>query len=165
MPTCDHIHAAPPSDHDVAAALAAAERRFANSGETWTPPRHRIYQLLLQADRPTKAYDLIAVYAGAGRPPPKPPTVYRALDFLVAHGLVHRIESLNAFVACHGDHRGAAAEFLICDCCGRVEELDLAIGAAAIEAARARGFQPGRIVLEVHGACAECAGAPPGAAA
>jgi len=161
MAHCDHVHAYAPSGAEVTASLAAAARRFTDSGESWTAPRQRTYELLLQAGRPVKAYDLIAAYAGAGRPPPKPPTVYRALDFLVVQGLAHRIESLNAFLACHADHHGAAAEFLICDCCGRVEELDLAIGSAAVEAARARGFQPGRIVLEVHGACAACAGASP----
>jgi len=164
MAHCDHVHAHPPSGEDVTASLASAARRFAETGESWTAPRQRTYELLLKAGRPIKAYDLIAAYSGAGRPPPKPPTVYRALDFLMGQGLAHRIESLNAFLACHADHHGAAAEFLICDCCVRVEELDLAIGDAAIDAARSRGFLPGRIVLEVHGACADCATARPPAA-
>ena len=102
-----------------------------------------------------KAYDLLSGYAAQGEPIAKPPTIYRALDFLLAHGLVHRIETLNAFVACTND--GAhSAEFLICDCCGRVEELGLGVDQAAAAAAAGRGFRPTRVVLEVHGLCADC---------
>jgi Fur family zinc uptake transcriptional regulator len=140
----------------VDAALVAAEQRCTDAGERWTLSRHRIYQLLLEAGAPLKAYDLLAAYAVEGAPIAKPPTVYRALEFLTAHGLVHRIESLNAFLACRADHQGHVAEFLICDCCGRVEELHAEIDHAATEAAAARGFRPSRVVLEVHGACAEC---------
>lgn len=121
-----------------------------------TPSRGRTYELLLEAAAPVKAYDLIASYAGKNAPVAKPPTIYRALEFLTEQALVHRIESLNAFLACHADHSGHAAEFLICDCCGRVEELNLATEALASKAAAALGFRADRIVLEVHGACANC---------
>jgi Fur family zinc uptake transcriptional regulator len=140
----------------VDAALVAAEQRCTNAGERWTPSRRRIYQLLLEAGAPVKAYDLLAAYAAKGAPIAKPPTVYRALEFLTAQGLVHRIESLNAFLACHSDHQRHATEFLICDCCGCVQELDAGVERAATNAAAARGFKPSRVVLEVHGACAEC---------
>lgn len=63
-------------------------------------PRRRTYELLLEAGCPVKAYDLISTYAQAGERLAKPPTIYRALDFLLAQGLVHRLESLNAFLAC-----------------------------------------------------------------
>ena len=80
----------------------------------------------------TKAYDLISSYAHDGEPVAKPPTIYRALEFLTAQGLVHRIESMNAFLACGSNPHGRSTEFLICDCCGRVEELP---GVAAVAAA------------------------------
>jgi Fur family zinc uptake transcriptional regulator len=156
MSTCAHSHASTPNRTDVAAALEAAEQHCAAAGERWSPSRRRTYELLLRAGSPVKAYDLISSYAVEGEPVAKPPTVYRALDFLTEHGLVHRIESLNAFLACGADHHGHATEFLICDCCGRVEELDVGVDQAAFSAASARGFTPSRVVLEVHGACADC---------
>ena len=156
VPTCAHFHASDPAQGDLAAALGAAEQQCAAAGERWTPSRCRTYELLLRAGSPVKAYDLISSYAVEGEPVAKPPTVYRALEFLTEQGLVHRIESLNAFLACRSDHHGHATEFLICDCCGRVDELDLGVDQAAFSAASARGFTPSRVVLEVHGVCADC---------
>ena len=111
--------------------------------------------LLLQAGRPTKAYDLIAAFHGNGRPA-APPTVYRALDFLVQQGLVHRIETDNAFLACEAGGHAQSVEFLICDCCGRTEELAFdARVAVEVEALR-RGFALAGAVVEVHGRCPQC---------
>jgi Fur family zinc uptake transcriptional regulator len=156
MTACAHVHTAAADPTEVQAALRSAEQLCAEAGERWTPSRRRTYELLVEAGAPVKAYDLIASYAAKDEPVAKPATVYRALDFLTAHGLVHRIESLNAFLACRSDHAGHAATFLICDCCGRVEELRLGLHQPAAEAAEARGFKVGRAVLEVHGACARC---------
>lgn len=117
--------------------------------------------MLLQAGSPVKAYDLISSYAHDREPVAKPPTIYRALEFLTAQGLVHRIESLNAFLACGSDPHGRSTEFLICDCCGRVEELGVGMDEAAFPAASARGFTPSRMVLEVHGACVDCSSGQP----
>lgn len=156
MTVCAHAHPPAPAAAEVAAAMQAAERRCTSAGERWTPSRRRTYELLLEAGAPVKAYDLIASYAGKSEPVAKPPTIYRALDFLTGQGLVHRIDSLNAFLACRADHTGQAAGFLICDCCGRVEEFDAAVGPAASAAATARGFSPQRITVEMRGACAAC---------
>lgn len=161
MPACPHVHGPAAARRDVAAAMEAAERRCAVAGERWTPSRRRIYELLLQAGSPVKAYDLISTYAHDGEPVAKPPTIYRALEFLTAQGLVHRIESLNAFLACGSNPHGRSTEFLICDCCGRVEELGVGMDEAAFPAASARGFTPSRMVLEVHGACVDCSSGQP----
>lgn len=155
MATCSHSHAPVAEPSSVLGSLAAAEARCQRRGERWTPPRHRTYELLLRAGRPVKAYDLVSTYAQAGERLAAPPTVYRALDFLLAAGLVHRIESLNAFLACRAESGNHSAGFLICDCCGRAEELDLAAERAAIDG-QAHGFTVARIVLEAHGACADC---------
>ena len=93
---CDHDH----HNHGVAgsalaAELNAAEARCGAADQRLTAPRRRVLELLLQAGQPVKAYDLIASFAIDG-PPAKPPTVYRALDFLEKQGFAHRIESLNA---------------------------------------------------------------------
>ncbi|MBA4793444.1 MAG: transcriptional repressor [Phenylobacterium sp.] len=153
---CSHFHGTRSTLKAVAAALAEAEQVCLAAGDRWTASRRRTYELLVQAGGPVKAYDLISAYATEGEPVAKPPTVYRALEFLTGKGLVHRIESLNAFLACDAQHDGAAAEFLICDCCGRVEELDVGMQDLAAAAVNARGFRPTRIVLEVHGTCAGC---------
>ncbi|MFP5449230.1 MAG: Fur family transcriptional regulator [Alphaproteobacteria bacterium] len=154
--SCSHVRGAEPATGAVAKAMTAAEHKCLAAGERWTASRRRTYELLIRAGRPVKAYDLIAGYADAGETAAKPPTIYRALDFLAAHGLIHRIESLNAFLACSVEGHAHTAQFLICDCCGRAEELDAGIETIAASAAKQRGFTPTRVVMEVHGACADC---------
>ena len=111
-------------------------------------------ELLLGGDGPLKAYDLIAAFGETGEPA-KPPTVYRALEFLERMGFAHRIESLNAFVPCRLDADRHAAAFLICDCCGAAEEFepDFDPGRAAAEA---RGYAVTSVTLEARGLCPAC---------
>jgi Fur family zinc uptake transcriptional regulator len=154
---CSHRTKGELADNAVERRLAEASDHCARVGQTWTPGRARIYDLLVRAERPIGAYELLQALS---RPSyaAKPPTVYRALEFLVRVGLAHRIESLNAFVACDGHHGRSAIEFLICDCCGRAQECELEIDQTAFAAASARGFKPNRLVLEVHGVCPDCVG-------
>ena len=135
-------------------ALSAAEARCAHTRERLTAPRRRVLELLLEADQPMKAYDLIAAYGAAGEPA-KPPTVYRALDFLERLGFTHRIESLNAYVPCRLEGEGHQAAFLICDCCGAAQEFepDFSAQRAAAEAA---GYAVSGITLEARGRCPAC---------
>ena len=135
-------------------ALVAAERRCLAAGERLTDSRKRVLELLLEGGGPLKAYDLIAAY-GAGGEAAKPPTVYRALEFLERLGFVHRIESLNAYVPCRLDSEGHSAAFLICDCCGAAEEFepDFAPGLAA---AKARGYAVSDVTIEARGRCPAC---------
>ena len=156
MSACPHSPIAPATPSALLAALAAAEVHCKDRGEQWTAPRHRTYELLLRAGVPVKAYDLVSAYPRPGKGYTAPATIYRALDFLASAGLVQRIESLNAFLACRSEEDGHAPGFLICDCCGRVEELGVGMDEAAFPAASARGFTPSRMVLEVHGACVDC---------
>lgn len=134
-------------------ALGAAESRCEQTQERLTPPRRRVLELLLASDGPLKAYDLIAAYGEAGEPA-KPPTVYRALEFLERLGFAHRIESLNAYVPCRIEG-GHAAAFLICDCCGAAEEFDPDFG-PQIEAAARSGYQVRQVTLEARGRCPAC---------
>jgi Fur family zinc uptake transcriptional regulator len=137
-------------------AMGRAEARCADDHEKLTAPRRRVLELLLAADAPLKAYDLIAAFGVAGEPA-KPPTVYRALEFLERMGFAHRIESLNAYVPCRisGGH---AAAFLICDCCGEAAEFEPDLG-AQLAAAEATGYAVRAITLEARGLCAACRGA------
>jgi Fur family zinc uptake transcriptional regulator len=135
-------------------ALGAAESKCAETQERLTPPRRRVLELLLGAHGPLKAYDLIATFGEAGEPA-KPPTVYRALDFLERLGFAHRIESLNAYVPCRLDAEGHSAAFLICDCCGAAEEFEPDFG-PQLAAAKAAGYAVRSVTLEARGLCSAC---------
>jgi Fur family transcriptional regulator, zinc uptake regulator len=135
-------------------ALADAEQRCGAAHERLTAPRRRVLDLLLRANGPLKAYDLIATFGEDGAPA-KPPTVYRALEFLERLGFAHRIESLNAYVPCRLEGESHAAAFLICSCCGAAEEFepDFAPGRAA---AQAKGYAVSSVTLEARGLCPAC---------
>ncbi|WP_374575889.1 Fur family transcriptional regulator [Phenylobacterium sp.] len=143
------------SGSDLTAALGEAERRCDSTQERLTAPRRRVLELLLGADAPMKAYDLIAAY-GADGEPAKPPTVYRALEFLERLGFAHRIESLNAYVPCRMEDTAThSAAFLICECCGAAEEFEPDF-AAEMEAAARSGYRVRAVTLEARGLCPAC---------
>ena len=150
---CHHPESAQPglAGSELAAAVSAAEVRCEQSRERLTPPRRRVLQLLLEADGPMKAYDLIAAYGQDGEPA-KPPTVYRALDFLMTAGLVHKVEALNAFVGCSHAHDEGGAELFICSDCGSVEERH----GAPEPVHTPDGFVIERSVVEHFGHCGSC---------
>jgi Fur family zinc uptake transcriptional regulator len=161
MGTHDHCTAPEHHVHDAAGFVAAVERACAERGLRLTPIRARVLGLIADAGQPIKAYDLLdQVREGEGPGAAAPPTVYRALDFLMANGFIHKLQSVNAFVACH--HPKAArhsAPFLICESCHKAVELEDADVVATLDAqARALGFSPQTQTLEVHGLCADCAG-------
>ena len=139
--------------------MAAIEAACVAEGERMTAPRRRVLELLLTAGEPVKAYDLIARYGIDGQAA-KPPTVYRALEFLERRGVVHRIASISAYVACTAadgaEAQGHAAAFLICDCCGATEEVAVAGGDAFAEAAASAGYAIERTTIEGHGRCPAC---------
>ena len=154
---CAHPKTRARSAGALAAALSRAEALCVERGGRWTRPRHKVLERLLQASGPVKAYDLMAGM-GEGDTPAKPPTVYRALEFLEELGLVHRLASLNAYVACGDGADGAhAAAFLLCDCCGSAEEFDASVAHTAEAAAARNGFTVASMMLEVHGRCRRCA--------
>ncbi|MEX2036758.1 MAG: transcriptional repressor [Xanthobacteraceae bacterium] len=153
------IFHAPDHDHDrcTADALKHAEALCAERSQRLTPIRRRVLEVLLESHRPLGAYEIMdRVAAGGGRPAPI--TIYRALDFLRDNGLVHRIESRNAFVACVNNHTsGDLVVFLICERCGAVGEASSAAVADQLKAAaRAAGFTPRAPVIEVGGICSHC---------
>jgi Fur family zinc uptake transcriptional regulator len=137
--------------------LAAAEAACLRRDQKLTAPRRRVLELLLEAGQPVKAYDLMAAFDAQA--PAKPPTVYRALEFLEREGFAHRIESLNAFVACEqpaAEGEVHAAAFLICDCCGVTREIEpRQDGSLAREAERA-GYRIKAVTVEAHGLCQSC---------
>lgn len=143
--------------HCRAAAREAAERLTEARGLRLTETRARVLDIVAESHKPVGAYDILQrLSAERGRA--APPTVYRALAFLVEQGLAHRIDSLNAFVACFDPERSHDAGFLICESCKSVEEIaDPALNAAMRASVSAHGFQPRRAVVEISGTCARCA--------
>ncbi|WP_395689520.1 Fur family transcriptional regulator [Aestuariivirga sp.] len=136
--------------------LSRAEQTCASRGARLTEQRREVLSCVAQSHAAVGAYDIIERMADHG-PRPAPITVYRALDFLEAHGLVHKVESRNAFVACSRPHQGMPAALLVCENCGLVAELDEPSAFAALEtAARARGFRVRRSVIELSGICGTC---------
>lgn len=153
---CEHHHSdGPPAAGDVARAMQEASGRLTADGERMTAARLRVLELLLVAGEPVKAYDLIARFGEDGQPA-KPPTVYRALEFLERKGLVHRIASISAYVACTSGSIEHAAAFLICDCCGATAEVSAPVAGDLGRAAEAAGYAIVRTTIEAHGRCPAC---------
>ena len=121
-----------PRDHDhqrcVGDALERAERVCADRVVRLTPIRRQVLEIVWSSHDPIGAYDIMAKLPRApGERPAAPMTVYRALDFLVEQGLVHRLDSLNAFVGCDRATERHAGQILVCQRCGRVAEIDAEI--------------------------------------
>ena len=150
-----HHHAAPsPNEGHVDDLLCRAEKIAQTVGEKWTPSRARVYELLIRAGGPVKAYDLIPAYAQDRVT--KPPTVYRALDFLESLGLAHRIPSLSAYTACQGGDPTHAASFLICQCCGSAKEILPDLYQLVSRASLLNRFSASSATLEIRGLCERC---------
>jgi len=152
------VFPAPDHDHErcANAAIAHAEAHCAARAQRLTPMRRQVLEVLLGSHKPLGAYEIIEQLGHDARPAPI--TVYRALDFLRDNGLVHRIESRNAFVACVYNHVGDdLVVFLICERCGTVGEAPGGTVAEALKSAsRAAGFSPKSPLIEIVGVCSHC---------
>lgn len=153
-------HASAFHEHDhqtcVATTLSSAEKLCAKRGAQLTPIRRRVLEILLESHRPIGAYALLDRLReeGVGS---QPPTVYRALDFLISQGLVHKIMKINAFAACCRPEERHAPQFLICTGCERIDEMhDPAVTEALDRAAAQAGFSAKDAALELSGLCPDC---------
>jgi Fur family zinc uptake transcriptional regulator len=140
----------------IATCVAEAERKCQEEGLRLTDVRRRVLEILLERHKAVGAYDILDVLKSEGLGS-QPPVAYRALDFLVANGFAHKIERLNAFVACGHPNSDCAPAFLICRGCEKVAETqaipnDGALGASA----SAAGFVIERAVVEAVGLCPDC---------
>ena len=141
----------------VSRALAAAEKVCEAKALKLTPQRRRILEIVWRQHEPIGAYDILSEIAQQHEKA-APATVYRALEFLLAAGLVHRLDSLNAFLGCERPESAHPEQFLVCGNCHRVAELeDPALDRALQSSARARGFQLRGSSLEIKALCARCA--------
>jgi Fur family zinc uptake transcriptional regulator len=162
MPAAATSHA-----HAIDTQLALADTLCAQRGKRLTPIRRKVLELLLRAGRALKAYELLDAMK-AEHPGAAPPTVYRALDFLVDEGLIHRLDAVNAWIACH-DAAGAPHDLLVvCTQCGAVAELsDPAMSRMLAERVAKTGFALATHETEIRALCPECqkklaAGSHPG---
>jgi Fur family zinc uptake transcriptional regulator len=145
-------------DHDdcISTAMEAAEGLCRQRGLRFTALRRRVLTLVWQSHKPVGAYEILDKLGEEGRKA-APPTVYRALDFLIEAGLVHRLDSLNAFIGCPDPERSHSGQFLICRGCHTVAELDdRDIDLLVEQKARIAGFTAVHQMLEVQGLCSEC---------
>ena len=153
------IFPAPGHDHTRCSsdAMAMAESICSERGQRLTQIRRQVLAALLASHKPLGAYEIIDRLTPRGLRP-APITAYRALEFLRENGLVHRIESRNAFIACvHNHAAGALVVFLICERCGTVGEASSPeVTSTLTTAARAAEFTPKSPVIEVTGICGHC---------
>lgn len=142
--------------HDAKGFVRAVEVACEARGLRLTPLRAQVLGLVAAAGKPIKAYDLLDLMKSENGSS-APPTVYRALDFLLEQGFIHRLASINAYVSCHHPQVQHSVPFLICDQCQTTIELeDERIATLLDTQARALGFSPRAQVLEVHGLCERC---------
>ncbi len=137
-------------------ALVQAEALCKAKGARLTPIRKRVLELVWSSHKPVGAYDILEILNNERRGS-APPTVYRALDFLLEHGLVHRIEFLNAFIGCNDPSNLHVGQFVICRICRDAIELnDPRILEAISAAALSSGYSDLRHTVEVEGVCPKC---------
>lgn len=140
----------------VAKTVKHIEEYCQEHGIRFTEPRRHVVEIIAAAQKPIGAYDILAAL-GRYIENPKPPTAYRAIEFLIEHGFIHKIESLNAFMLCNTDHRHKGSQFMICDHCGKVIETHLCqLPDDLSKRAKAAGFNLSRWDAELHGTCSDC---------
>ena len=147
-----------PHDHNdcLHKAIRDAEERCNSKGLRLTELRRRVLALVWKSHRPQRAYDVLKGLEDYGHRP-APPTAYRALDFLVQAGLIHRIESLNAYIGCPDPGQRHAGQFFICDACDAVAEIqDTTLTRKLNKSADQLGFTPHGHTIEIHGLCEKC---------
>ena len=125
-------------------------------GIRFTEPRRLVLTIISESKKPLGAYDILDLF-GKWSKNPKPPTIYRAIDFLQSHGFIHKIESLNSFVSCHAGHTHKGSQFAVCDNCGTVEEVHLCdVPDSFQKQLKKSGFKLGHWNVELHGQCHNC---------
>ena len=140
----------------ISEALSVAEHLCLERGVQLTPIRHQVLALIWESHKAVKAYELLDRLKPLQQAA-KPATIYRALDFLIEQGLIHRVESLNAFVGCRCSGQQHEQLLLICKLCEEIDERSApdVMSALSLEFKQA-GFTVHSKAIEVHGICAKC---------
>lgn len=136
--------------------LSEAYHYCIKNGHRFTAPRERVLKILLEESKPMGAYDILQKLSSEiGKQ--NPPTIYRAIQFWLQEGFIHCIDSLKSYVACaHGKHIGQS-QFLICNACGFIRELDDLIDFTPVsEFAATTEFEINSCTVEIKGLCVKC---------
>jgi len=142
--------------HCQSKAMESAKEQCLKQGLRLTPIRVQVLEIIWASHNPIGAYDVLNKLQENGHKP-APPTAYRALDFLVSANLIHRIESLNAFIGCPSPHDQHQYQFYICKECGHIAEVNSSSVVNALSnAAKELNFKIQQPVIEVHGICSNC---------
>lgn len=142
--------------HCQSKALEAAQLKCKKQGLRLTKIRSQVLEIIWSSHNPIGAYAVLQKLQEQGHKP-APPTAYRALDFLVSAKLIHRIESLNAYVGCPSPDANHQCQFYICNTCGHIAEVhNQAVIHALSEGAKTLGFNCKQPIIEVHGTCKDC---------
>jgi Fur family transcriptional regulator, zinc uptake regulator len=145
-------------DHDacIENAIEAAQKICEERETRFTPLRRRVLELVWGKHEPITAYEVLDLLSD-GTKRVAPPTVYRALDFLIEEGFVHRIESLNAFVGCSDPSHKHQGHFMICKVCSNVTEMnEKSLHDVIKQAAKDNGYSYENSILEIAGICENC---------
>ena len=138
-------------------AMAQAEQLCRARGVRLTALRRRVLELVLSSDTPQGAYAILDHLRLQDGRAGAPPTVYRALDFLLEQGLIHRLASCNVFIGCCQPTAHHSGQFLICRSCGKVAELDSQEVEKLIrKQAQKAGFRVESQMVEIAGYCQQC---------
>lgn len=147
----DHDHR-----HCQDQALTTAKEQCRRKGLRLTQIRQQVLEIIWASHNPIGAYDVLQKLQESGHKP-APPTAYRALDFLVSAQLIHRIESLNAYIGCPSPDATHQCQFYICKTCGHIAEVNNPnVVAALSETTKQLGFDSQNPIIEVHGICRDC---------
>lgn len=156
----DTLHGVHTGAHDhqlTEQRLLEAEQACVQSGSRLTPLRREVLELILLANAPVGAYDLLAKMKRQSERPAAPPTVYRTLDFLLEHGFIHRLASINAYIPCCHPRAGHQAAFLICQKCQTVQETSASHLMDSLHQVAAAGhFTAQHTIIEISGLCQRC---------
>lgn len=154
-----HVH----HDDNIQGRLKQAKKLCQEAGGRFTALREDIYRLILQAGRPLGAYDLMSLLQQERIQTKQklinvaPPTVYRSLDFLLEFGLIHQLNSINAYIPCCHPRQEHAAVFLICQNCQTVQELSNPPIHQMIEfSQKTLDFSVKKSMIELSGLCHAC---------
>lgn len=142
---------------NISQLITQAQLLSEQRGVRLTPQRRQVYQIILEINRAVSAYDLLDELK-LSEPNAKPPTIYRALDFLLTQGLIHKVESTNSYVACcQPGNTKHSSQLLLCDSCGSVEECHANTLSNELEkTANQLHFAVSHHVIETHGICSSC---------
>lgn len=137
-------------------AIQEIARYCEDKGLRFTDPRRFVAEIIFNSKKPIGAYEILGLL-GKKLENPKPPTVYRALEFLSEHHFIHKIESLDAYISCHADHKHTGSQFMICGTCKQVTEIHLCSFPATLQTkANEENFDISRWNIEIHGHCSRC---------